>query len=575
MARTYETAEQFRSRKNEEATEKKSRFRKSPRGAHYDSRGRLIGGYTDDGQAFGSKANNNRQGSPMANPSQSPQQPVGGNQNQPQGNSGPVTTAATGNLLTQRQTLYSDMQKMQPQQVTEMRERASRLGIQEGGWQKAFGTLDRRNEEKKTVERWRGPAGSANPAKASNKGGRTMPELESRGLRILDDGKAYAPNATTASGGDMTKEAMGTPEEQARVQQELQRGQAYASADNTGGVANSLAAQQAAANSPKPQPAAGPQRVLLTPQQKQDDMNAQSVNDLDTATRMRVQGKTNTGAAETQANKRAAALGQQAGLQPSSQGSKFRNNPRTGVDTRPTELSESETGSGYKSVPKGSPAPEGMELIGNKGGNWLYAPMKSVYGESPTTRQANPNATPEGSNRIIKPVVTGQDRSADQIRGDYQKRMGDSFRATGQMPSPQAPPAAATARPAANQRQGYAPGKDPMDRYSAATYDRTKEAYATGNRRLDAEKTVREGGADAMSAGQRKEFGKMYGDTKIYEGAGMTQRPTAPEKHAPRAVIPTEGEYSALQKQGVPWQTKPPTTPPQPQNKSRFARVRR
>jgi hypothetical protein len=96
----------------------------------------------------------------------------------------------------------------------------------------------------------------------------------------------------------------------------------------------------------------------------------------------------------------------------------------------------------------------------------------------------------------------------------------------------------------------YAPGKDPMDRYSPETYARTDAARATGFRRQDAERAVREGGADAMSQGQRKEFGKMYGDTKLYEGSGMTQRPaaTAPSQPSMAAADPNKPRMSRFRR---------------------------
>jgi hypothetical protein len=120
---------------------------------------------------------------------------------------------------------------------------------------------------------------------------------------------------------------------------------------------------------------------------------------------------------------------------------------------------------------------------------------------------------------------------------------------------------------------------NPMDRYSPEVYARTQAAYDRGNMRLDAEKRVREGGADAMTEEQRRpeNFGKMYDDTKVYEAAGATSRPTNPEKYAPRAVIPSEDEYAALEKNGTPWKTQPSATatPVANPQKAAFARRRR
>lgn len=128
---------------------------------------------------------------------------------------GPVTTPATGNVLNQRQSLFRRMQTMKPNEVEAYRKEAAGLGVQEDGWQRAFGTINKRNEEAKTVERWR------------------------------VDKEARTPSMPVR-GGDMTKEAMGTPEEQARVQQMLKEGEAYATADNTGNVSTAMAAQQSA-----------------------------------------------------------------------------------------------------------------------------------------------------------------------------------------------------------------------------------------------------------------------------------------------------------------------------------------
>lgn len=64
--------------------------------------------------------------------------------------------------------------------------------------------------------------------------------------------------------------------------------------------------------------------------------------------------------------------------------------------------------------------------------------------------------------------------------------------------------------------------KKAWDRYSPEHYAQTDAAKATGLRRKGAELAVRAGGSGAMTPPQRKEFPKMYNDTKLYESAGMT-----------------------------------------------------
>lgn len=443
MARILETAEQFRERVNN-----KSRFKNRSRN-HYDTSGNLIGGYDESGKAFGTKTNKNRApGAIPAMATQPVQQPDQAQREatQPvQRPTGPVTTPATGNLLNQRQSLFRRMQTMKPNEVEAFRKEAAGLGVQEDGWERAFRTLDRRQAEKRTVDRWKAPLPNTPPP-------------------ILP-----VPAAMPTAG--------------AKPKDTMQPG--------TSSIV---------------QGPPSPMRDTITP-------GASSI----------VQGPPAPNAV--------------AQASPQATPSKFRNNPR------PAGLSQTETANGYKSVAKGEPAPAGMELVGMRGAPGqaaaqVYAPIKQVYGQSATgagtvALNAVKNATGIGTPKAVQ--------TPDTIRKDYQDKM---------QPSPQASAPPATVAPAESKfRQGKAASPDPMGRYSPAIYDRTKEAFATGNRRVAAETTVRQGGSDAMTQNQRQEFPKMYGDTKVFEQAGMTTRPTMPMS---------------------------PATAMQPQvNKSRFARVRR
>lgn len=94
------------------------------RGAHYGSGGQLIGGYNENGTAFGTK---NRTGSRGRSIQQAPQTISSGQ-----------TKAATGVLLNQRQALFASMEKAGANGLTEdMRKQARALQVTDEGFNQA------------------------------------------------------------------------------------------------------------------------------------------------------------------------------------------------------------------------------------------------------------------------------------------------------------------------------------------------------------------------------------------------------------------------------------------------------
>jgi hypothetical protein len=384
--------------------------------------GGIVGGYTPDGLAFGTKERQIRSGGAPAAPATTPGD----------------TAPAVGNILNARQNLFKRMQEAKtPEQLAVMRKEAASLGVTDMGWQRATSKLQA------------APATTAAPSAGASTGGgeirriRDLPDGYVSGGGIPDD--AIVP---PAQGGDQSAAAMGTPEQQAAVRQMMEEGAGMATASTGNDVSN----QAAAAMAGRSRFAVSPQRVLLTPQQSANEAGAANINDLPTDERMRIQGKTNAGQAEVAANKAAVNLAKTQGVDPLSLKSKFRTNLQQGSSER-------------VSPPIGK-TPEGMELVGMKSGVPQYAPMQEVYGEAPTGRTVNPQATAPGSNRITAPVVN-PGRTAEDIRGDYQRKM---------QPAPTAAPTSRFRIPQgpASQQQPTGPTTRP-DGYKSRTYDERRQ----------------------------------------------------------------------------------------------------
>lgn len=93
------------------------------RGAHYDTDGTLIGGYTPEGAPLGNKR---RRGDGSA----------GAQWRQPAATSG--TAPATGALLASRKKLFAEMEKAGPDAITpQMREQARKMGVQDENFNRA------------------------------------------------------------------------------------------------------------------------------------------------------------------------------------------------------------------------------------------------------------------------------------------------------------------------------------------------------------------------------------------------------------------------------------------------------
>ena len=215
-----------------------------------------------------------------------------------------------------------------------------------------------------------------------------------------------------------------------------------------------------------------------------------------------------------------------------------------------TNLTKKESDSGYTLVPKGSATPAGMELIGLRGSNQMYAPIKDVYGTAPTTGlPSSPTGAPSDGVGPPGPAKTVNDirknYEATQSTPAVQAAANRSMISSGVVPPPVTPVTPSFPQGPASQSQpinnppradGYQPTslRQDWDRDEAAAQQRAQHAQ-------DVKDAYDIGGDDAVATVQGNQARSYADQTRIAAGLPPLDQstPVTPPK-AVRVKKPTQ-----------------------------------
>ena len=196
--------------------------------------------------------------------------------------------------------------------------------------------------------------------------------------------------------------------------------------------------------------------------------------------------------------------------------------PMQQVDMAGGSLTTEETLRGYQLLPQGSQTPDGMELIGNRGGNSLYAPIGDIYVDTPKAA-VGPAGDGSGPTRAAS--------TPDSIRADYQRKQSTpavqaaanrSMISSGVVPPPVTPVTPSFPQGPASQSQpinnppradGYQPTslRQDWDRDEAAAQQRAQHAQ-------DVKDAYDIGGDDAVATVQGNQARSYADQTRIAAG---------------------------------------------------------